>query len=538
MKQGIPASAGYAIGTVFLKKDAAIKIGEATAVDVAAEQGKLKAAIATARIQLEELREKARLEMGEAAAAILNSQLFFLDDPELTDTAALRVETQRIGAAQAVRDIVDHYVAVFANLEDEYLRERASDLRDIGKRLLSNLTGTADGGFAGLPGDAIIVARELTPSDTAQLDKAKVIAWVTDGGGPTAHSAIMARTLEIPAVVGLGDITAAVRTGDTLIVDGGAGTVFVNPDAATLARYQRKKAEFAAEREQLKTLAGVRTVTQAGKTILLAANIGKPEEVDKAIANGAEAIGLFRTEFLYLDRASLPGEEEQFQAYRQVAAKMAGKPVVIRTLDIGGDKQLPYLPIPEELNPSLGLRAIRFCLERRDIFRSQLRAILRASADGHIQLMFPMIGSVAELQAAKEFLGQCMAELRAEGSAFNEQLAVGMMIEIPAAAVLADEFAKRADFFSIGTNDLVQYTLAVDRTNQQVAHLYDPMHPAVLRLIETTIEAAHRGGIRCAMCGELAGDSHAIPTLLEYGLDEFSMNPGSILAARKIIMNS
>jgi phosphotransferase system enzyme I (PtsI) len=538
MKKGIPASPGYAIGTAFLKKEAAIRIGEETAADIAAEQAKFKAAIETAGIQLAELREKARLEMGEAAAAILDSQLLFLDDPELTGAAARRIEMNQISAARAVRDIVAEYVAVFAGLEDEYLRERAADLRDIGARLLANLTGTGDDGFAGLPEQAIVVARDLTPSDTAQLDKAKVIALVTDGGGPTAHSAIMARTLEIPAVVGLGDITATIRSGDTLIVDGCAGAVLVNPDPPALAMYRGKKAGFEAEREQLKALAGAPAVTKAGKPIILAANIGKPEDAGQAIANGAEAIGLFRTEFLYMGRAGLPGEEEQYRAYRRVAEQMAGKPVVIRTLDIGGDKHLPYLPLPAEMNPFLGFRAIRLCLERKDIFRSQLRAILRASAHGKIQIMFPMIGAMAELRAAQEFLRQCMDELQAEGVPFDERIAVGMMIEIPAAALMADEFAGQVDFFSIGTNDLIQYTLAADRTNEKVSQLYDPMHPAVWRLIRTTIAAAHREGIWCGMCGELAGDPKAIPALLECGLDEFSMNPGAILAAKKIILNS
>ena len=538
IKKGIPASKGYAIGMAFLKGRDEINVSEEKTVNVEQEKAKLATAIENSRAQLEKLREKTRLEMGEDAAAILECQLQFLDDPEFTGAAMANIEANRLSASKAIYDIMNTYAEIFSHLDDEYLRERKADINDVGMRLLKNLTGKTGNGFGNLPENAVIIAHDLTPSDTAQIDRSRVAAFVTDIGGPTSHSAIMARTLEIPAVVGTGNITASVKTGDLMIVDGYEGMVIVNPDVDTVTLWRNKKAGYEHERNQLKELIHTKTITKAGKHVILAGNIGNPEDVEKAIENGAEGIGLFRSEFLYMDREELPTEEEQFQAYKQVAEKMEDKPVVIRTLDIGGDKKLPYLPLPGEMNPFLGLRAIRLCLERKDIFRSQLRAILRVSTYGNIRIMFPMISCLAEFLKAKGFLLECMSELKDEGKSFNEKIEIGMMIEIPAAAIAADELAKEADFFSIGTNDLIQYTLAVDRLNEKVSYLYNPMHPAVLRLIKMTIEAAHQEGKWCGMCGEMAGDPNAIPMLLEYGLDELSMNASSILEARKIIINS
>ena len=538
IKKGIPASKGYAIGTAFLKGRDEINVSEEKTVNVEQEKAKLATAIENSRAQLEKLREKTRLEMGEDAAAILECQLQFLDDPEFTGAAMANIEANRLSASKEIYDIMNTYAEIFSHLDDEYLRERKADINDVGMRLLKNLTGKTGNGFGNLPENVVIIAHDLTPSDTAQIDRSRVAAFVTDIGGPTSHSAIMARTLEIPAVVGTGNITASVKTGDLMIVDGYEGMVIVNPDVDTVTLWRNKKAGYEHERNQLKELIHTKTITKAGKHVILAGNIGNPEDVEKAIENGAEGIGLFRSEFLYMDREELPTEEEQFQAYKQVAEKMEDKPVVIRTLDIGGDKKLPYLPLPGEMNPFLGLRAIRLCLERKDIFRSQLRAILRVSTYGNIRIMFPMISCLAEFLKAKGFLLECMSELKDEGKSFNEKIEIGMMIEIPAAAIAADELAKEADFFSIGTNDLIQYTLAVDRLNEKVSYLYNPMHPAVLRLIKMTIEAAHQEGKWCGMCGEMAGDPNAIPMLLEYGLDEFSMNASSILEARKIIINS
>ncbi len=538
MKKGIPASKGYVIGEAFVIESEELQWDEEKEFSAPAEKTRLQSAIENARQQLSALFEKTRLEMGEESAAIIDVQLQLLDDPEFTGEALTRIETAQIGAMKAIRDVVDKYVEIFAGMEDDYLKERIADVKDVGTRLLQNMAGKVGNRFAGLPDNAVVVAHDLTPSDTAQMDKRKVVAFVTEIGGPTSHSAIMARTLEIPAVVGLKDIAADVKTGERLIVDGIEGLVFIDPDEATLGSYQIKKTEFENDRIQLQSILHAQTITKTGKRIVLAANIGKPEDVGKAVENGAEGIGLFRTEFLYMDRLNMPAEDEQFEGYKQVAEKMAGKPVVIRTLDIGGDKKLPYLPLPEEMNPFLGLRAIRLCLSRPEIFKPQLRGILRASAYGDIQIMFPMIGSLEEFLKAKGILQECMLELGQEGKAFNEEIPVGMMIEIPSAALIADELAKAADFFSIGTNDLIQYTLAVDRMNENVSHLYDPLHPAVLNLIRMTIEAAHREGKWCGMCGEMAGDVQAIPTLLEYGLDEFSMSASSLLAAKKVIMDS
>jgi phosphotransferase system enzyme I (PtsI) len=538
MKKGIVASKGYAIGTVFLKNAARIQAGEEKAANPAEEVAKLQSAIEAARSQLIELREKTRVEVGEAEAAIFDSHLQFLEDPEFAGAALKTVQTEGITAAKAIRDLVAKYIEVFAAIDDEYLRERVADLKDVGGRLLQNLQGNFDSGFNELPENAVVVAHDLCPSDTAQMDKNKVVAFATDIGGPTSHSAIMARSLEIPAVVGLNDITKVVKNGDPIIVDGVEGMVLVNPDPATIALYQEKKRGLETEKNQLQSLTNTPTITRSGKHIILAANIGRPHDVVKALAVGAEAVGLFRTEFLYMEAEKLPTEEEQFQAYKQVAEAMADQPVVIRTLDIGGDKQLSYLPLPNEMNPFLGLRAIRLCMARPELFKTQLRALLKASAFGNIQIMFPMIGSVAEFCAAKELVHECMLELQTEGVPYNEQVPIGLMIEIPSAALVAEELAKEADFFSIGTNDLIQYTLAVDRMNESVSSLYNPMHPAVLRLIRMTIAAAHKEGIWCGMCGEMAGDVKAIPTLLEYGLDEFSMSAAAILEARRMIINS
>jgi phosphotransferase system enzyme I (PtsI) len=538
MKKGIAASKGYAIGTAFVKRAAVIQAVEEKTISVGEELNKLRSAIEISRRQLEELREKTREEIGAAEAAIFDSHLQLLDDPEFTGAALEAVQSEGITAAKAIGDLIDKYVSIFAAIEDEYLRERVADLKDVGGRLLQNLQGNFESGFGGLPENAVVVAHDLTPSDTAQMDKSKVVAFITEIGGPTSHSAIMARSLEIPAVVGLNDITKAVNPGDLIVVDGIEGVVAVNPDPPTLAAYQDKKRAFETGKKELQSLINTPTITKSGKHVILAANIGKPQDAAKALAMGAEAIGLFRTEFLYMESEKLPGEDEQFQAYKQVAEVMAGKPVVIRTLDIGGDKQLSYMPLPHEMNPFLGLRAIRLCLAWPELFKTQLRALLKASAYGAIHIMFPMIGSVAEFLKAKEIVQECMMELQVEGTPYNQQVPIGLMIEIPSAALVAEELAKEADFFSIGTNDLIQYTLAVDRMNENVSRLYNPMHPAVLRLIRMTIEAAHKEGIWCGMCGEMAGDVKAIPTLLEYGLDEFSMSAAAILEARRTIINS
>ncbi|CDM69549.1 Phosphoenolpyruvate-protein phosphotransferase [Clostridium bornimense] len=537
MKKGIGASKGYAIGYAFIKKDEEVKIEERIIENIDEELARLKAATDATRAQLEKIKDKAEKEMGAEKAAVFESHMMLLDDPEFTGAIEMNVSNNKVNAEKALNDVLDMYIAIFGSMEDEYMKERIADVKDVGARILKNLAGVDTEGLASVGENTIVIAHDLTPSDTAQLDRNKVVAFLTNIGGRTSHSAIMARTLEIPAVVGLGTITEDVKNGDLLIVDGNTGDVIINPDETVVKEYEAKKEAFLKEKEELKKLIDVKVKTKSGKRIEVCGNIGKPEDVDAVMANGADGVGLFRTEFLYMDRDDMPSEEEQYEAYKYVAEKVGEKLGIVRTLDIGGDKKLSYLPLPEEENPFLGYRAIRLCLDRKDIFKVQLRAILRGSAHGNLAIMFPMISSLEEFFQAKEVLAECMAELKAEGKAYNENIKTGIMVEIPAAAVMADEFAKHVDFFSIGTNDLIQYTLAADRMNEKISYLYNPMHPAVLRLIKMTIDAAHKEGKFCGMCGEMAGDERATAKLVEMGLDEFSMSASSILGAKKIIMD-
>ncbi|GAA0071548.1 phosphoenolpyruvate--protein phosphotransferase [Clostridium sardiniense] len=536
MKKGIAASKGYAIGKVFLQEHEEIIITDEKVTDVTLEKEKLQKALDASRDQLEKIKAKAAVEMGEEKAAVFEAHITLLDDPEFTGTMAMEIENNQLNAMKAVENVTNTFVMIFESMEDAYMRERAADIKDVSKRIIANLAGRGGDAFAITEGNTIVVAEDLTPSDTAQLDRSKVVAFLTNIGGRTSHSAIMARTLEIPAIVGLGDITTSVKAGDMVIVDGIEGIAIINPDEATIKEYEAKRETFLAEQEELKKLIEVKTVTKSGKRIEVCGNIGKAEDVDGVIANGGDGVGLFRTEFLYMDRDNAPTEDEQFEAYKYVLENMNGNQVVIRTLDIGGDKTLPYLPLPEEMNPFLGYRAIRLCLDRKEIFKVQLRALLRASVYGNLAVMFPMISGIQEFRSAKEVVEECKAELKAEGKEYSDTTQWGIMVEIPAAAVMADELAKEVDFFSIGTNDLIQYTLAADRMSEKVSYLYNPMHPAVLRLIKMTIDGAHKHGKWVGMCGEMAGDEAAIPTLVEYGLDEFSMSASSILTAKKIIL--
>ncbi|WP_080974759.1 phosphoenolpyruvate--protein phosphotransferase [Clostridium sporogenes] len=538
MKKGIAASKGYAIGKIFIKEDINIEVVEKSIDDIEKEKERFKSALSNTREQLERIKEKAQKEVGAEKAAVFDSHIMLLDDPEFAGAVEMNIESNKVNSEKALQEVIDMYSSIFASMEDEYMRERGADIKDVGKRIMLNLMEKSANSMDDLDKDTIIVAQDLTPSDTAQLDKDKVIAFLTNIGGRTSHSAIMARTLEIPAIVGMQDITESVKNDDVAIVDGIKGIVIINPDKETIEKYEKSKESFLKEKEELKKLINVETVTKAGKRVEVCGNIGKPQDVHQVLENGGEGVGLFRTEFLYMDRDNMPSEDEQFESYKYAVEKMEGKPVVIRTLDIGGDKKLPYLEMPEEMNPFLGYRAIRLCLDRKELFKVQLRALLRASAFGNLKIMFPMISSLSEFKGAKELLKECMSELRAEGKEFNENLETGIMVEIPAAAICADELAKHVDFFSIGTNDLIQYTLAADRMNEKISYLYDPMHPAVLRLIKMTIDAAHKEGKWCGMCGEMAGDENAIATLVEYGLDEYSMSASSILTAKKIIMNS
>lgn len=535
MKKGVAASKGYAIGKVFLQEEVEINITDEKVSNVEAEKEKLQKALDDARIQLEKIKEKAKVEMGEEKAAVFEAHITLLDDPEFTGAMTLEIDNNSINAMKAVDNVTNTFVAIFESMEDDYMRERAADIKDVSSRIISNLAGKGGDAFAITEGNTVVVAHDLTPSDTAQLDRSKVIGFITNIGGRTSHAAIMARTLEIPAVLGLGDVTTSVKNGDSIIVDGIEGDVIINPTEEQIAEYTAKLEQFKKEQEELKKLIDIKTVTKSGKRIEVCGNIGRPEDVEGVIANGGDGVGLFRTEFLYMDRDSAPTEEEQFESYKHVLEKMA-KQVVIRTLDIGGDKTLPYLPLPEEMNPFLGYRAIRLCLDRKELFKVQIRALLRASIYGKLCVMFPMISGLEEFLQAKEVVEECKQELKAEGKEYSEDIQWGIMVEIPAAAVMADELAKHVDFFSIGTNDLIQYTLAADRMSEKVSYLYNPMHPAVLRLIKMTIEGAHSQGKWVGMCGEMAGDESAIPTLVEYGLDEFSMSATSILNAKKVIL--
>ena len=537
MKKGIAASKGYAIGKVFLQEHEEIIITDAKISDVEAEKVILQNALNASKEQLEKIKAKAVESMGQEKAEVFEAHITLLDDPEFTGAMLSEIENTSINGLKAIENVTNTFVTIFESMDNEYMRERAADIKDVSKRILSNFAGKGGEEFAITEENTVVVAHDLTPSDTAGLDRSKVVGFITNIGGRTSHAAIMARTLEIPAVLGLGDITTSVKTGDMIIVDGLTGDVIINPSEETLTEYKAKKEKFQAEQEELKKLIDVKTTTKSGRRIEVCGNIGNPEDVLGVLANGGDGVGLFRTEFLYMDRDSAPTEDEQFESYKFVLEKMEGKQVVIRTLDIGGDKTLPYLPLPEEMNPFLGYRAIRLCLDRKDIFKVQLRALLRASIYGKLAVMFPMISGLEEFEQAKAVVDECKAELRAEGKEYSEDIQFGIMVEIPAAAVYADELAKHVDFFSIGTNDLIQYTLAADRMSEKVSYLYNPMHPAVLRLIKMTIDGAHKHGKWVGMCGEMAGDESAIPTLVEYGLDEFSMSATSILNAKKILMS-
>ena len=535
--KGLAVSKGIAIGRAFVKNDAEINLkNEFKGAEK--EKERLLSAVTESKKQLEELIAKTTAEIGEKEAGIFESHIDILDDPELIDKATDIIEKDSVSAEKAIASAVDSLAAMFAKIkQNDYIKERMADIQDVGTRIEINLSGNSKDVLSKLPENSVVVAHDLKPSETASLDKKHLLAFVTETGGATSHTAIISKAMNIAAIVGAKNIISSVKTGDCIIVDGIAGEIIVRPDSNDIESYKAKEKSFKEEKEKLRELLTKETVTKAGKKIILAANIGSEAQADDAIKNGAEAVGLFRTEFLYMDKQSLPTEDEQFEVYKQVAEKMNGRPVVIRTLDIGGDKDLPYLSMPKELNPFLGLRAIRLCLKETGMFKTQLRALLRASVFGDIQIMFPMIGNMKELEDAKSLLEECKKELTSEGTEYNKDIRVGMMIEVPSAAVMSREFAKKVDFFSIGTNDLTQYTLAVDRLNENISNLYDPMNPAVLKLIKTTIDSAHAEGIICCMCGEMAGNPKAIPTLVEYGLDEFSMSASSIPEAKKTILS-
>ena len=536
MYKGTGASPGIALGKALVIEHSELVIEKKTIENIDKEIQKLESAVKVSKEELTKVKEKALAELGEHEAEIFEAHLLVLEDPELIGSAISKIRDEKVNADYALNEIKEIFVAMFESMDNEYMRERAADIKDVTNRVLRHILGIKVVDLAELDEEVVLIAHDLTPSDTATMNKNMVLGFLTDIGGRTSHTAIMARTLEIAAVVGLNDIPKKVKDGDYIVFNGDTGEVIVNPDEETKAKYASLKEEFEEYRKSLELLKGQASITTDGRHVELAGNIGSPNDVEGLIKNDAEGVGLYRTEFLYMDKEdSFPTEEEQYEAYKAVLEGMNNKPIVIRTLDIGGDKELPYFEMEAEMNPFLGYRAIRLCLDRKDIFKTQLRALYRASVHGKLRIMFPMISSLEELLDAKEVIKEVLKELDAENIAYSNDVEIGMMIEIPSAAVISDVLAKHVDFFSIGTNDLIQYTCAVDRMNQKISHLYNQFNPAVLRLIKMVIDNAHKEGKWVGMCGESAGDQRMIPILLGFGLDEFSMSPISILPARKLI---
>ncbi|WP_341864487.1 phosphoenolpyruvate--protein phosphotransferase [Leuconostoc citreum] len=533
--KGIAASNGVAIAKAYLLVDPDLSFTKTTITDVTAEQARVDDALKAASADVEIIKRKAEKNLGADEAQVFEAHLMVLSDPEMSGAFKQKIADDKVNAEEAVKEVTDMYISMFEAMTDNaYMQERAADIRDVTKRILSHLLQVTLPNPALIDEEVVLVSKDLTPSDTAQLDRQFVKGILTDLGGRTAHASIMARTLEIPAVVGSDVATQEVTDGVTVIVDGLTGDVIVDPDADTLATYQQKAADYSAQRAEWALLKDQQSVSADGKTFVVGANIGSPKDMAAVLENGSEGVGLYRTEFLYMESDHLPTEDEQFEAYKAVVEKMAGKPVTVRTMDIGGDKHLSYWKLPDEENPFLGYRAIRISLDQTEIFRTQLRALLRASAYGNLWIMFPMIATLAEFRAAKKLYLEERAKLENDGVAMGE-VKLGIMIEIPAAAVLADKFANELDFFSIGTNDLIGYTMAADRGNDKVAYLYQPYNPSILRLINNVIEAAHKEGKFVAMCGEMAGDPVAVPVLMGMGLDEFSMSAPSVLQTRSLM---
>ncbi|MCC0715493.1 phosphoenolpyruvate--protein phosphotransferase [Clostridioides sp. ES-S-0077-01] len=533
--KGIGASPGVALGKALVVEHSELVIEKKSIDNIEVEIAKLENAVAVSKEELVKVKEKASEELGAEEAEIFEAHLLVLEDPELIGSAIDKIKTESVNAEYALNEIKEMFVSMFESMDNEYMKERAADIKDVTNRILRHILGIKVVDLSALSEEVVLIAHDLTPSDTATMNKKMVLGFLTDIGGRTSHTAIMSRTLEIAAIVGLNDITSKVKDGDFVVFNGDTGEVIVNPDEETINKYTELKAKYEDERKALQLLKGKPSVTLDGKHVELAGNIGTPNDIEGLIKNDAEGVGLYRTEFLYMDRDSFPTEEIQYEAYKAVLEGMDGKPIVIRTLDIGGDKELSYLSMEPEMNPFLGYRAIRLCLDRKDIFKTQLRALYRASVHGRLRIMFPMISSLEELLQAKAVVKEVLAELDSEGVAYAKDVEIGMMIEVPSAAVISDVLAKHVDFFSIGTNDLIQYTCAVDRMNQKISYLYNQFNPAVLRLIKTVIDNAHKEGKWAGMCGESAGDQKMIPILLGMGLDEFSMSPISILPARKLI---
>lgn len=534
MLKGIAASAGVATAKAYKLESPVVVIEKKTNVNTAEEVEKLDKALAKTITDIEGVKERAAKRLAPEELEVFDAHLMMANDPELTGQMKSMIESDGVNAEYAADQVSNMMISMFESMDNPYFKERAADVKDVTYRLKCNLLGLTIPDLSAIDEPTIIVAHDLTPSDTAQLNEF-VKGFVTEIGGKTSHSAIMANSLEIPAVVGTAGVLGEVNSGDIIGMDALDGEVFINPDEATIARLAEKEAAYKEEKKALQTLINAKSITTDGHEVELAGNIGSIKDAEQVVANGGEGVGLFRTEFLYMDNDHFPTEEEQFEVYKAVLETMKGKKVVVRTLDIGGDKKLTYFEFPEEMNPFLGYRAIRLCLDRTDIFKTQLRALCRASVYGKLCIMFPMIATINEFKDAKALFEECKAELIAEGVAVSDDIQVGMMVEIPAAAVLADEFSKYADFFSIGTNDLIQYSMAADRMSQKVAYLYQPYNPAILRLVNMTIQGAHKNGKWVGMCGAMAGEPYAVPILLGLGLDEFSMSATQILKARKVV---
>ena len=534
--KGIAASDGIGIAKAYTLIEPDLSFEKKTIDDPATEYQRIEAAFDQSISELATIKQNAKSRLSDEELEVFDAHIAILSDPEMKSQIKDEIESQHVSAEEAMTDVTTNFANVLAAMTDnKYMQERAADVKDVAKRALSHLLGKQLPDIASISEPAVIIAKEITPSDTSQMDAKFVKGLATDLGGRTSHAAIMARTLRIPAVVGAEDVTSTIKSGDMVIVDGLHGDIIVDPSQAQIDEYQAKADAFEKERAEWAKLVDAPSVSKDGQHFEIAANIGTPDDVADAVKQGADGVGLFRSEFLYMSSDHLPTEDEQFEAYKKAVVGMQGKPVVVRTLDIGGDKPLNYLPLPEEMNPFLGYRAIRICLHRPDIFKTQLRALIRASEFGPVEIMFPMIATLAELRQAKAIYQECKDELQKDHPGLGDNVKIGMMIEVPLAALYADQLAKEVDFFSIGTNDLIQYCFAADRGNDAVSYLYQPLNPAFLRLIKHVIDAAHANNTKAAMCGEMAGDQLAMPLLLGMGLDEYSMSASSILRTRSMM---
>ena len=536
MYKGTNASDGIGIGTAVIVEEAELIITRREVNDTEAEVQRFKGALETTIAETQRMAEDLAARVGEKEAEIMQGHMMLLSDPMLTGEIENSIQNDKVNSEFAIENVCNMYADMFASMGDELMQQRATDMRDIKVRMQRTLMGLQSVDVSALPAGTILVAKDLTPSMTAGINPANVTGIVTELGGRTSHSAILARALEIPAVVAVNGLLDEVKDGDTVVLDGSTGEVYVNPEIEVKAAYEAKREQFLKDKKELEKYIGQPSVTKDGVQVEIVANIGKPEDIDKVLEYDAEGIGLFRTEFLFMDRTAMPTEEEQFEAYKKVAAAMNGKPVIIRTLDIGGDKEIPYMGLEKDENPFLGYRAIRLCLDRKeDIYKPQLRALLRASAFGNIRIMIPLVTCIDEFREAKSLIEELKKELDEKGIAYKKDIQVGIMVETAAASLIADIFAKEADFFSIGTNDLTQYTMSVDRGNKKVSYLYSTFNPAVLRSIRHIIACGREAGIMVGMCGEAANDPMMVPLLLAFGLNEFSMSASAVLRTRKLV---